>query len=269
MEVSNRAVKIACVVLLALLLVGVGFGVVTKLSYDAELARLRNEVASRDQTIEIQAGAYSRLALESQQLEKLLGESSAEVGDLLKRLDKTNEDILAANRVAIHWKQAYEALIKAHQEPVPGPTPEDPARQKVSFTKDFGPYRVSGHTLTDPAEALLRLEQIEPLRLTIFVTQDPTGAWKSYATSSDENHRIEIEVAGVNPRVIEPKWFEHIQFSATIAGGQMGAGFGALAGLGVSYKVKQFDIGPAVFVGIGDRVDKFVGATVTWRPFEK
>lgn len=268
MEVPNSVLKYGSIALLILMVVGAIFAAITKNNYDNEMARLRNEVAGRDVTIEVQKGVFTKLSLETEDLRSALNSKDQQVQDLLTQVKKNKEDLLAANQLVLKWKKAYEGIADAHQEEVP-PTDTTPARKKVTFVKDFGAYKVSGFTLTDPAEAQVKLEQLKALALTLVISQDANKAWHAYATSSDDNTSVEISVSAVNPYMLDPKWYEKIEFNATVAGGQSGLGFGVLAGIGVSYKIKQFNIGPAFFLGIGNSVDKYFGATVAWRPFER
>lgn len=265
MELRSK-LKVTAVVLLAVLMVvGVIWAVVTRNSYEAELARLRNEIASRDQTIEVQKGQFSKLTLELKDVQDALNKSDQKVKDLLVRLDKANQDILAANQLIIKWKSAYEGLANANQTDVPGDG--GVVRKRVDFSRSFGLIDVSGYTLTDPAEAFVRVEQVRALYLTLVLSQDESGAWHTDVTSSDDNTAVDISVAAVNPHFFEPRWYQRLGLSATLAGGMAGTGFGMLFGVGVSYQFKKFDVGPAVFFGLSDRVDRYVGVQATFRPF--
>lgn len=257
--------------LIGLLLIVVIWGAVGKYTNDKEMARLRNEVALRDQTIEVQKGVFTKLSLETEDLRKLLDSKDQQVKDLLDQISKNKEDLLAANQVAVKWKKAYEGAVAANQTTVPADpgTPGSVERKKVTFQKNWGVIGVSGYTLTDPAEAYVKVEQLKALMITLAISQDATGAWHSYVTSNDDNTTVDIKLAGVNPHILEPHWYEKLQLNLALAGGSTSTGFGVLVGAGVSYKISQFDIGPAVFVGIGSTVSPYFGATFAWRPFQK
>lgn len=256
---------------IGLLLVVVVWGAIGKWSNDKEMARLRNEVALRDQTIEVQKGVYTKLSLETEDIKKLLNSKDEQVKGLLEQIKKNKEDLLSANQLVVKWKKAYEGAVAANQTEVPADpnTPGSVARKKVTFQKDWGMIGVSGYTLTDPAEAFVKVEQLKALQLTLAITQDATGAWHSYATSNDENTAVDIKLASVNPHLLDPKWYENLQLNLALAGGTTNGGFGVLVGAGVSYKIKQFDVGPAVFLGISSTVSPYFGATFAWRPFQK
>lgn len=265
---SDTIKKYALMGLVAVLLGVVIFGAYGRWKNDKELARLRNEIASRDTTIEVQKGVYAKLALETDNLKSVLDSKDVQIKGLLAQIKKNKEDLLAANTLVVTWKKAYEGLANAHTEPVE-PGPDGKTREKVVFEKDFGLIGVNGYTLTNPPEAWVKVSQLKPLQITLAISQDPTGAWHSYATSSDENTAIDIKLAAVNPHVLEPRWYENLQLNTMLAGGYNDKGFAILAGVGVSYKIKQFDVGPAVFLGISDRLDKYFGATFSWRPFQR
>lgn len=261
---------IGLVVLGCLVLTSSVFTIVTKTNADTEMARLRNEVASRDKTIEVQKGLYSKLSIESDDLQKTLktqlGGKDEQINQLTAQISKNKEEILAVNQVALKWKKAYEGLADAGQETLPS-DPGQPERVKVAFVKEFDFLKVEGYTLINPAEAYVKVTQTKPLKVTVAVTQDKNKQWHGYLTTSDSNTEAEISVSAVNPYVLAPKWYENIGFSATIAGGTTTSGFGALVGVGASYRVKQFEIGPAVFVGINLTPSVYFGGSVLWRPF--
>lgn len=264
----NKAKQYGLMGVIALLLVVVVWGAVGKWQTDREMARLRNEVAVRDQTIEVQKGVFTKLTIESDNLRKLLDSKDEQIQGLTDQLKKSKEDLLVANQLVIRWKKAYEGAVDAHQDP---PDPEQPGRTKVSFQKDWGMIGVKGWTFTNPPEAWVSVTQLRPLKVTVAVSQDKSGAWHTYATSSEENVGIDIALASVNPYLLEPKWYEKIQLGASLAGGSGTGGFGFLLGVDATYKVGKFDIGPAVFVsfGAGTAVTPFFGAKFNWRPFER
>jgi hypothetical protein len=149
--------------------------------------------------------------------------------------------------------------------------PTQPGRDRIDFNKDFGMIGVKGYTITNPPEAWVSVKQLRPLKITVAVTQDKDRQWHTYATSSDENTAVDIALSAVNPYILEPKWYEKIQLGLSLAGGSGTGGFGFLAGIDATYKIKQFDVGPAVFVtlGAGTAVTPFFGAKFNWRPFER
>lgn len=253
---------------IALLLVAVVWGSVGKWQNDKEMARLRNEVALRDTTIEVQKGVYTKLAVETGDLRKLLDSKDEQIKGLVAQLKQTKEELLVANQLVVKWKKAYEGAVDAHQDPE---DPAQPGRTKVSFQKDWGMIGVKGYTLTNPAEAWVSVNQLRPLKITVAVSQDKDGAWHTYATSSEENVGVDIALSSVNPHLLDPKWYEKIQLGLSLAGGSGTGGFGFLLGVDATYKISKFDVGPAVFVtlGAGTTITPFFGAKFNWRPFER
>lgn len=269
MKISDKIFRYVTIALIVLLVILAIKSAADKHGHEQAMAELRNEIASQSQTIEMQEKTYTKLSFETDKWKFLAESRGREVQDLYSELEKRKEEILTANQVAVKWKKAYEDAAKANQSDVPDPADPSIVRKKVEFEKDFGMIGVTGWTLTDPAEAWVKVEQLKPLELTLIVTQDKDKKWHSYVTSSDENTDVQINVSAVNPHMMSPKWYEHLQLNTSLAVGTTGDGAGVLAGLGLSYRIKQFDVGPTVFLGISDRVDRYVGATFTWRPFQR
>lgn len=259
-----RVLKWTCLSLVVVIVVSVAIVGAQKSRYDSQLADLRNAVASRDQTIETQKGVFQKLSLESKDLSGLLDKSDEQVKLLQKELKDGKEQLLAATTIGLKWKKAYEASVKGHQTEVPSTEPGGTVRKRVDFENDFGYIGIVGHTLTDPPEAYVKIQQNRPLRVTVAVSQDKSGAWKTRATSSEENVGVDITLAGVDPWVLQPKWYEHVGVDL-----DLGVGSGVLGGLGVSYQIGKFQVGPKAWFTATDRVDKFFGVGLTWHPFQR
>ncbi len=264
MEIPDKILRVACLVLIACLVVGALYGAVKKANYDARIIELQNTVAERDVTVETQKGVFQKLSIQSKSLENMLGQRDEQIKLLKREIEKGGEDVLAANSLVIRWKKAYEATVKAQQTEVPGAQPSDPVRKRVTFEKDFGMIGVSGFTLTDPAEATVTVKQNRPLKVSLVVSQDKDGVWKSRATSSDDNTSIDIALSSVNPWMLEPKWYEKIG-----VGVELGVGSGFLAGAGAFYRFGKFDLGPKGWVTVTGPASGFVGAQVIWHPFAR
>lgn len=259
---------------IALVTVVVGlvvYGLVTEHNHRRELGELRERLATRDKTVEVQKNVYERLAVEHRDLEKLLDDSYAEDEALRKQVKQAREDVLSVDRLTVRWRHPYEGQATAHQteeRPISTPgrdgTPEH-VRSRVDFERDFGYIAVSGHTLTDPAEAFVSVRQARPLRLALALTQGKDRAWHTYVTSSEENVGVDITVASVDPLVLSPRWYEKLSVDTSLGiGGQNFVG-----GVGLSYRVGKFDVGPAVWLTGGDTVSRLYGASLSWRPFQR
>jgi hypothetical protein len=129
-------------------------------------------------------------------------------------------------------------------------------------------YGVSGFTLTDPPEATIKLQQNKPLEIAVTVSQDKDGKWNTHATTNDPNMDVDIALAGVNPYLLKPKWYEKIGVTNDLAI-TAGNRFGVLGSVGVSYQIGQFDIGPKFWLNISDNVNYGAGIGMIWHPFMK
>jgi hypothetical protein len=205
--------------------------------------------------------------VQTEDLKGLLDKKDKQIQELDKTLKKNREDLLTANTMIVRWKKAFESAADANQVDVPTPANSDHpelVRKKVSFEKDFGPIAVSGHTMTDPAEAYVKVWQRRPLTLSLFVSQGADGKWTSRAVSNDENTAVDITLAAVNPYLLERKWYEKIGVSI-----EAGGATGLLAGVGASYEIGKFQVGPKFWVTYTGRVDTYVGLSLTWHPFQR
>lgn len=252
---------LASLLIVAVLAIGI-----SRHGYESELTSLRNQIAEKDRVVEVQKGVYAKLAVETDGIKKLLDSKDEQVKLLLGELKSRKAEVLTATSMAIAWKKAYEGAAEANQEVVPGTQPTEPGavakeRVKVSFHKDFGAVVVDGHTVTDPPEAFVSVKQGKPLRVSLVVSQEKDGSWKTYATSSDENISVDIGLTAVNPKVLEQQWYEKLSLD-----GSLGIGSGIVAGVGVSYEVGQFDVGPAAWFSTSGQ---FYGANVSWHPFRR
>lgn len=181
-------------------------------------AQLAAELSKATETIELTTGLYSKSVVTIQDLTVLLDTSRSEVKALKAHLEEAKAKLLITEQISLRWKEAYEEALKANQTEEPPEEPGGTPRKKVAFEGNLGPVHASGHTLTDPPEAFLKLEQVVPLILTMNLVQNRDGTWTTFVTSSDENMDVKIDVAGVNPLVLSEKWYQKIWV-------ELGAGF--------------------------------------------
>ncbi len=265
MSLIKLSLIFAGILLLLAVAGAVGFTLVSN-GHKSKIIELQNEVAKRDVTIEVQKDVYTKLALQTNSMKELLDSTDAELLRLNSELRDRKAEVLAAQKLTIKWKKDFEALVVAIQTEQDGVTPDAPTRKKVSFSKDFGYILAEGYTLTDPPEAFVRVKQNRPLRLSVVMTQDPDRSWRGYATSSEEDMLVEIGVSAVNPQLLDPKWYEKISLH-----GDIGIGNGVLLGLGASYKIGKFTVGPSVWgtMGLELQPKAYVGITMGVSPFER
>lgn len=261
----------AGVVLLMAVVGAIGFTVSSNIA-QGKIVALQNEVAKRDTTIEVQKGVYQKLTLQNKDLRELLDKDDVQLKLLQEQLAKSGANLLAANTLIVKLKTD----LKSSGNVVvmePDPKYPDIVRLGLDSKDDFAPFRVTGEVVTDCSmeqnnvpSASLKLSQTRPLKLSVVVSQDKDGTWKTSTTSSEENFQIDIGLSAVNPYMLEPKWYEKIGLQAEIA-----AGSGILVGVGATYKIGKFQVGPKVWGAMNwDLTPRgYAGVTLGWNPFER
>jgi cell division protein FtsL len=277
MELKDKLI----LVLLGLVVLMAGVGAVTvtwqrhvdrKLTVD-----LQNQLAAKDKTLEEQKGLYTKLTLQESNVQSVLDSQDKQIQELKEQLKSSGQQLLDATQTSLTWRHAYEGIAKSTQSTVVSPptgpgstgTGTSVSRARVDFDETFDYIGVTGYTLTNPPEAYLKLTQLRPLKLTVASAQDKTGAWHTYVTSSETNVQADIVVSAVNPYLEEPKWYEKLALRGDLGVGSTSAGAGVLFGLGATYEVGRFDVGPAAWLTVTDRVDKYLGVMVGYHPFQR
>jgi hypothetical protein len=263
------------VLMLAVALFMAGVYLWDKHVYSQQVVALQNAAASTAKTIETANGVYEKLTLQLASVQSVVDSKDPQIKELEAEVQKNHEQISDATSVSLYWKQKYQSAINVTQTTVPAVPPSASSlgsaeRIKVSFTHDFGPYHVEGYTLTNPAYGWLTLSQLQPLKLTMAVTQDKTGAWHSYVTSSDNNTQADILVSAVNPNLRTPHWYEKLALQVDLGLGSTSGGAGVLTGIGGSYDFGsqgQFSLGPKAWLTVSNHVDTFYGLNFGWHPF--
>jgi hypothetical protein len=230
----------ASAVILTLILMGVRY----LKEKNERIADLITRLATSETTVEIERGLFAKKAEELQGLQDLLakmGEENAKLSELIKRGEM---EILTLNQIIIRWRKAYEAAVAANQTEEPPKDPGDPVRKRVTFSGKVGPIKVDGHTLTDPPESWLHLEQIDPIRLTVAVTRNKDGTFSSLVTSSDLEVQADIVVSAVDPKVLGLKWYQRIWLDGAVS--MLGD---KSASLGVTYHADRWSVGSSCHVG--------------------
>lgn len=257
------------------------FGYIKYRSYESQLVRLRDEVASRDTTITTKDGSFTKLAREFEDLK-------VSNSDLQKTIDKQKQDVISAQQISATWKKMYdEAVIPVHVSPItpttltlPVTTPTDwhqivvaqctEKQEEYVAKKDFGLVIAGCRILTfDPKlQTRVILEQgSRPIKLNLALTRDGNKQWHSYVKvepPDDQNISIDILTTAVNTEPLNSRWYEKIAF-------QIDAGVGVanvLGGLGISYDIGQFSVGPKVWGVLPGVSTPLYGINVTWRPFK-
>lgn len=243
-------------------------------SFDAEATRLRNELASKDKTVQTIDGAYTKLVQEFDNLK-------VTNADLQKTIQKSKQDVISAQQIAVFWQKKYDTAVKP--VPVPPGTPGSPSdwvaggketceaeQTEYSAVSDYGLVKAGCRVLTyDPGiQTRTILEPgSRPLRLDLALTRDTNKQWHSYvkvAAPDDQNISIDIGSTSVNIEPLELKWYEKIS-----VGVDLGIGSGVLAGANANYEFGQFRLGPSLWgVITSDKGSVFYGLNFQWSPFK-
>jgi cell division protein FtsB len=262
--------KYAALGLITFLLVSTAYGYIRYRSYELELARLRNQVASKDQTVEELKGTYTKLSQENDRLKS----SSKELQGLL---DRTKQDLIAEQQLSVYWKGKYEYML-SHS---PAPIPDDggfkpPAKQDVctplpklyTATQDIGLLKLTVDTYTvDPSyQQRLRIDPgSKPLKLTLDLTRDSKQQWHTHVVSSDDRIGVDIGLNSVNISPLDLRWYERIRLHADLAASLSGVGL--LTGVGAGYQFGPYELGPRVWMTTDGH--GFGGLSLSWAPFMK
>lgn len=264
--------KILTYVLAGLLLLGGAAFAYEKVSHNKMRKSLNNQLAKAQKMQKETETAYSRLALETEDLK-------ARNGDLQKVLDDRDEDIFAMTEASLKWKDKYLKALKAKQKIVTrdGKTVviKEPAdceqlansdlRVRVDFEHEEDPIKVSGHTLSNPAYAEVKIEWVKDLNLDIILAKNDDDTFRVYL-DSDSGLLIPADLKlQVDPSVTEKKWYERLSVNGSLNFGE----FGGVATVGVGYDIlDNLSISPNfVTYYDGEKAKLFYGVGFKWNPF--
>ncbi len=269
----NMSSKIALIIAGVALLCAfafVGFMTLRDHQRAGRIVELQNEIAKRDNTIEVQNGVYQKLALQTKDLTELLDKKDVQLLALQEQLKKQGSELLTANTIVVKLRKD---LQDKQEVAVIITNPEKPGIKNVNIdTKArLDPFQIRGNVEIDcdnnKAKFNVSLDQRSPIKFSVAVSQDSDGTWRSSATSSTKAFEVDIALAAVNPYLLEPKWYEKIGVGLDVG---VSGSPGILAGVGVSYEIGKFEVGPkAWFTAQPQGVSPFFGAQLTWHPFKK
>lgn len=211
-------------------------------SRDQEIAGLSTKLAASEKTVEVKDGLFATKVVEINDLTALFNSSKGEwakQNDVLKKqVSDMNARLLTAQQLTLQWKKAYEAELSATQGTVPPSDGGGKTRERVDFAGDLGPIHASGYTMTDPADAHLKLEQTRPLLLSVSVARASDGTWTSLVTSSDPDVDVKVGVAGVDLAAVKPTWRQRVWLDLGV-----NAFFSPGASFGLSYHFDTWSLG--------------------------
>ena len=231
-------------------------------SLRAENAGLRDVLATVEGTVKLREGVWERRAVEVVDLRRLLDASKGETLALAEELRKSHRDVVAVTKVAVRWKNAYEGAVAAGQTTVLPASPDDPPRIRVDFSRDFGPILVTGHTITDPPEGHVKVEQTRPLHLTLALSRAKDGSWRTMV-AADDGYEVDVELAGVDFGIFTDPWYRRL--GVGVFAGVSPSG-GAHGSIGLLYKGDRFVVGPTIGVSTESSA-LVIGGAFQWFPF--
>jgi hypothetical protein len=269
----NSPIKVALVIAGGALLLALAFaGFMTYRDHQrsAQIVELQNQVALRDKTIEVKEGVYQKLAVQTKDLSRFLDEKDAELNALRGQLKMQGSELLTANTIVV---QLRKDLKDAKSTTVVIADPAKPGVKRVNIDTEerFDPFQVTGNATincdSNQGQYEVNLTQRSPIKFSVIVSQDKDGTWRSSATSSTKAFGVDIALAGVNPYLLEEKWYEKLSVAAELG---VSTSPGLLAGAGVNLEIGKFDVGPRVWATLDGRgAVPYFGASFAWHPFKK
>lgn len=226
----------------------------------------QNDLAEQAEVVKEKEGLWSKLSFQKDEvIEDLRGRNSdlaSLIEDRDQRIYSLTETIAKIKPVRVVVRQ--ENVRQSEEEGEDGQE-----RARVDFEQTEDPVKVSGFTLTNPAEAELEVSFVRPLRLTTTVVQNEDGSFQTYLDSDWDNLEIEnVEtIVSLQETSLDREWYERIVFGAGLGIDPKFDG-GMLNLYGLYDITDSISIGPSFGVSTGREENFFtVGANVQFRPF--
>lgn len=270
---------VGLIVLAVLLAVSLGFGGYfffrAKHIQERETAArvdAQNRIAELSRTLKEGERTWSRLAqekdasnIENEYLTQL-------INDALDAIRERDEQITVLNHTIANFRPVRVVVEPGNVTQIPDET--DPERVRVEFDQTWEDFmRISGFTLTNPAEAEIQVDYTRPVHLAIVVTQREDLSWNSYVSHDVPNLEIETIDTTVSPLSRpqeETKWYEGIYagfgfgLGRELSGGSV-AGFGLLE---LGYDFGDFEFGLlGMFNAWDSGASPGLGLTFRFNPF--
>lgn len=205
-----------------LLLIAAGFYGYERYTHKRDKRQMLNEISKLEGTVQETESAYSRRAIEIEDLK-------AKSDELQEIIEARDEQILALSQASLRWKTKYFKMANATQTVVTS-DPSEPTecavqdgcpsvRMRVDFEQEQDPIRVSGYTLTSPPYAEVAVEWIRPLNLEIILTKNDIDGLRLYVNPENSDVETAELQLFIDPSVMERAWYENIAFGVDVAAG--------------------------------------------------
>jgi hypothetical protein len=242
----------------------------SKNALEKSLNTVSNALIESSKTIEVQKGVFEKRSVELENIKILLAKKDNELLDVTAQLKKEHSQALAYSELSIMWKKKYEGAARATQTVVVDNstnntnTENKEQRLRVDFSKEAGPFDISGYTVTSPPEAFVSLKQSRPIKLGVVVSRSDDGKWSSIvSTPKDADYGVDIVVSAIDKDLHVKSWRD--KFSIDF---RMGIYEDPSIGAGLKYGEK-LSFGPDCSVYSNGELSWSCGVSMSWRPFLK
>lgn len=189
---------------LLVVLLGYFWWKVESLKDQADDARVdaQNQIAELSRVVRESNGAYSRLAQQAESSSSILATLQERNQQLASIIEQRDEQILQLTTAIGHIRPVNVVVRPNEISQTVIPSEENPEiiRRRVDFDTTHEDYlRISGFTLTDPAEANVSVQYTRPINFTVATTQSEDGSWRTYIESDLPDLQIGQIESRVNP----------------------------------------------------------------------
>lgn len=251
--------------LAVVLVVGGLYAAYEKWSWSKQRVKLQNSLAKTEKMQQETKTAFSRLAVETEDLK-------ASSNKLQNIIEDRDERIVALTQVNIKLKDKLVEITDAKQSAVSSDGKEvvlseecKSVRQKVEFDKTEDPVNISGFTLTNPPYAKVAVKWVRDLNLELLLVKDDNDFFRVYVDSKKSDIVPTNIKLKVDPSVLSKKWFQKLGVGTDILFGKAGG----LTTLRSTYGLTDnWIFGPAwTILYNGMETKTFYGVSVLWHPW--
>ena len=265
----TKVYKYLSIGLMAVLCLGGIFFYLEKSAHSKSRKELTNKIADLEGVIQETETAYSRRAIEIDNLKSKNSELQNVIEDRDEKIVSLTETTLQLKNKYFKIKDAYQQLVDKEGNVIESPgelTCEEleSARFKVSFEHIEDPLKVTGHTLSNPAYAEVNLEWTRGLKLNIILAKTKQDTFRIYI-DTDNSDIIPTDLRlSVDPAMFQNAWYERIGVGADI-----GVGKGVQSSIRIFYDVlPEWYVGPNIsFYYDGEALKTLYGVSVGWYLF--